>query len=115
MKWPFKKKEQEKSALKDPIDTRIGELVIVEGHELDGDELDKLREIVEIDEIKIRNINSLVEIDERRKKKHWWNEISPNTVLIIAGNVLLTVLVTKHEDLNVITSKAKQFWLNLRQ
>ena len=114
MKWPFKKKEPKKGALDDPITTRAAGLWCEIDDSLSEDEISKIKEIVIIDEKRIQNLGNLVEIEERMKPQHWWNKINPNTVLVLLGNAALTILITKHEDLNVITSKAKQFWVNLK-
>jgi hypothetical protein len=40
--------------------------------------------------------------------------VSPDTVAIIAGNVLVTTIIVGYEQKAVIASKAKDFWMKLR-
>lgn len=115
MKCPFKRKSKEKSFIDEAIENRT---VVLRSEEsalsLDDNEIDEIKSIVEIDEIRTKNLERLVETNEKLKPKHWWNKIDPNTIFIIAGNLVLTLVITKHEDLNIITSKAKQFWINIK-
>ena len=60
------------------------------------------------------------EIVERLSKLHKINQdtrpasVDPNTALMIADNLLGIVVIVRHENLNVITSKALSFVLRPR-
>ena len=56
-------------------------------------------------EIAIEHLSRLYDIKLKDKK---WN-ISNDTMLVVAGNLLGIMLILKHEDLNIITSKALGF------
>lgn len=53
-------------------------------------------------------INHLSKLYELKSKDKEFN-ISPDTVAVVAGNLLGILLILKHEDLNIITSKALGF------
>lgn len=56
-------------------------------------------------EVALNHLSTLHEINSKEKK---WN-VSPDTMAVVAGNLLGIVLILKHEELNVITSKAMSF------
>ncbi len=56
-------------------------------------------------EVALNHLSILHEIKSKEKK---WN-VSPDTMAIVAGNLLGIMLILKHEELNVITSKALGF------
>ena len=56
-------------------------------------------------EVALNHLSTLHEIKSKEKK---WN-VSPDTMAIVAGNLLGIILILKHEELNVITSKAMNF------
>lgn len=56
-------------------------------------------------EVALNHLSTLYEIKSKEKK---WN-VSPDTMAIVAGNLLGIILILKHEELNVITSKAMNF------
>lgn len=56
-------------------------------------------------EVALNHLTILHEIKSKEKK---WN-VSPDTMAIVAGNLLGIILILKHEELNVITSKAMNF------
>lgn len=57
-------------------------------------------------EVALNHLLTLHEINNSKEKK--WN-VSPDTMAVVAGNLLGIVLILKHEELNVITSKAMNF------
>ena len=57
-------------------------------------------------EIALNHLSTLHEINKSKEKK--WN-VSPDTMAIVVGNLLGIILILKHEELNVITSKAMNF------
>lgn len=57
-------------------------------------------------EVALNHLSTLHEINNSKKKK--WN-VSPDTMAVVAGNLLGIILILKHEELNVITSKAMNF------
>lgn len=56
-------------------------------------------------EVALNHLSTLHEINSKEKK---WS-VSPDTMAVVAGNLLGIVLILKHEELNVITSKAMSF------
>jgi len=56
-------------------------------------------------EVALNHLSTLHEIKSKEKK---WN-VSPDTMAIVAGNLLGIILILKHEEFNVITSKAMNF------
>lgn len=58
----------------------------------------------------IGHLVKLYELKEANSKKH----VSPDTKAIVAGNLLGILLILKHEQVNVVTSKALSFVLKLR-
>lgn len=56
-------------------------------------------------ELLLDRLTSLYSIKEKDKK---WN-VSPDTMAVVAGNLIGIMLILKHEELNVITSKAMNF------
>lgn len=56
-------------------------------------------------EVALKHLSTLHEINSKEKK---WN-VSPDTMAVVAGNLLGIMLILKHEELNVITSKAMSF------
>ena len=56
-------------------------------------------------EIALNHLSTLHEMKPKEKK---WN-VSPDTMAIVAGNLLGIILILKHEEMNVITSKALNF------
>lgn len=50
------------------------------------------------------HLSKLYEMKQKDK-----SSISPDTVAVVAGNLLGIILILKHEELNVITSKALGF------
>ena len=56
-------------------------------------------------EVALNHLSTLHEINSKEKK---WN-VSPDTMAVVAGNLLGIMLILKHEELNVITSKAMSF------
>ena len=56
-------------------------------------------------EVALNHLSILHEINSKEKK---WN-VSPDTMAVVAGNLLGIVLILKHEELNIITSKAMSF------
>lgn len=57
-------------------------------------------------EIALNHLSTLHEINKSKEKK--WN-VSPDTMAIVVGNLLGIILILKHEEMNVITSKAMNF------
>lgn len=61
------------------------------------------------------DIQTVMELIERRQNlKKTKQKISPDTIAIIAGNLLGIALILSYEKLNVITSKALGFVLRGR-
>ena len=56
-------------------------------------------------EIALNHLSTLHEIKSKEKK---WN-VSPDTMAVVVANLLGIILILKHEELNVITSKAMNF------
>lgn len=56
-------------------------------------------------EVALNHLSTLHEIKSKEKK---WN-VSPDTMAVVAANLLGIILILKHEELNVITSKAMNF------
>lgn len=56
-------------------------------------------------EIALNHLSILHEIKSKEKK---WN-VSPDTMAVVVANLLGIILILKHEELNVITSKAMNF------
>lgn len=59
-------------------------------------------------EVALNHLSTLHEINSKEKKEKKWN-VSPDTMAVVAGNLLGIILILKHEELNVITSKAMNF------
>jgi hypothetical protein len=58
----------------------------------------------------VNRLERLVKLQERNASKR----ISPDTLLIVGGNILGIVIIVAHERANVITSKALSFAGKLR-
>lgn len=56
-------------------------------------------------EVALNHLSTLYEINLKEKK---WN-VSPDTMAVVVANLLGIILILKHEELNVITSKAMNF------
>lgn len=56
-------------------------------------------------EVALNHLTILHEIKTKEKK---WN-VSPDTMAVVVANLLGIILILKHEELNVITSKAMNF------
>lgn len=56
-------------------------------------------------EVALDHLSTLYEIKSKEKK---WN-VSPDTMAVVVANLLGIILILKHEELNVITSKAMNF------
>ena len=56
-------------------------------------------------EVALNHLSKLYEIKSKEKK---WN-VSPDTMAVVVANLLGIILILKHEELNVITSKALNF------
>lgn len=56
-------------------------------------------------EVALNHLSILHEIKSKEKK---WN-VSPDTMAVVVANLLGIILILKHEELNVITSKAMNF------
>lgn len=69
--------------------------------------LDMKNMYVDSDEYEVA-LNHLSILHEIKLKEKKWN-VSPDTMAIVAGNLLGIILILKHEELNVITSKAMNF------
>ena len=48
------------------------------------------------------------------KPKRWWQSISWDTVLVVFAGLIQTVMILKHEELNVISTKAMNFIMRRR-
>lgn len=59
-----------------------------------------------------RELNKRYQAYTEMLKPTW--SISPDTILVVAGNLLGIVLILKHEKLDIITSKALGFVLRGR-
>lgn len=57
----------------------------------------------------LRNLDELMKIKKNEKRS-----ISPDTMLVVGGNLLGILMILRHEQLNVITSKALGFVLRGR-
>ena len=53
-------------------------------------------------------LNHLTILHEIKMKEKKWN-VSPDTMAVVVANLLGIILILKHEELNVITSKAMNF------
>lgn len=62
---------------------------------------------VDSDEYEVA-LNHLSKLHEMNSKEKKWN-VSPDTMAVVAGNLLGIMLILKHEELNIITSKAMGF------
>ena len=70
--------------------------------------LEDMRDMyIDSDEYKvaIEHLSKLYDI----KSKDDTGRVSPDTMAVVVGNLLGIVLILKHEDLNIITSKALGF------
>lgn len=93
MRNPFKK-NTEKSELEKAIDERIAHLnETIEDSEKDQTAIDNLKQLVDAK-------------TELEGEKH---SINPNVIISAVGSLAGIVLIIKHENLNVITSKALSF------
>lgn len=88
---------KESSGLEKAIDTVFSEM---SGHSTDSPEYAKMVE-------QLSKLYSLKEIDSPKR-------VSPDTLAIVAGNLLGIVLIVGHERAHVVTSKALTFLLKLR-
>lgn len=93
----FIKPTDEESGLKDAIDTVFSEMA---AHSSDSEEYAKMVSQLE-------TLYSLKSIDAPKR-------VSPDTLAIVAGNLLGIMLIVGHERANVVTSKALSFVLKLR-
>lgn len=75
--------------------------------------LDDMKEMyIDSDEYKasIEHLSKLYDI----KSKDDTGRVSPDTMAVVVGNLLGIVLILKHEELNIVTSKALGFVLRGR-
>ena len=56
-------------------------------------------------EVALNHLSQLYEIKMKEKK---WN-VSPDTMAVVVANLLGIILILKHEEMNIITSKALSF------
>ena len=68
--------------------------------------------VIEVDPDKFRKLKERYDVISSMLKTDW--KISPDTVLIVGGNLLGIILILKHEQLDIITSKAIGFVLRGR-
>lgn len=61
-------------------------------------------------EVALSNLERLYEL----KSKDGKFNISPDTMAVVAGNLIGLIMIIKHEELNIITSKALGFVLKGR-
>lgn len=80
------------TTLDDVIDEAISELV---GHQAHTPEYAQI----------VNQLTSLNAIKSQQKT----DRISKDTLVLVAGNLLGILLIVKHEELNVVTSKAMNF------
>lgn len=62
----------------------------------------------------LKDLNEVVELYERRQKAGKKPVVSPDTIAVIAGNLLGIGLILSYEKLNVISTKALGFVLRGR-
>jgi hypothetical protein len=59
-------------------------------------------------------VDNLVKLyNIKNTKKCWW-KVNPDTFALIVGNLLGIAIILKHEELNVISSKALGFVMRTR-
>lgn len=85
------------TVLDETIDAKLAELA---GSPLDSDEFTK----------KMEQINKLYAL----KEKHSQKRVSPDTMLLVAGNLAGILMILSYERAHVITSKALGFVLKSR-
>lgn len=68
--------------------------------------------VIELDFDEFRKLKERHDVISSMLKTDW--KISPDTVLIVGGNLLGIILILKHEQLDIITSKAIGFVLRGR-
>ena len=68
--------------------------------------------VIELDSDEFRKLKERHDVISSMLKTDW--KISPDTVLIVGGNLLGIILILKHEQLDIITSKAIGFVLRGR-
>lgn len=87
----------EKSGLQKAIDELFDDMASVQS---DSEEYSSM-----VDQLS--KLYSLKEIDRPKR-------VSPDTMAIVAGNLLGIILIVGHERMNVVTSKALNFVMKLR-
>lgn len=75
--------------------------------------MDTLRGLDVLDEDYDTVMDKLKDLYELKNKNDKFN-ISPDTMVVVAGNLLGILLILKHEEINVVTSKAMGFVLRGR-
>lgn len=90
-------RKKELSSLEQEIETLIDEMSY---YPRNSDEYSQMAN-------QLVKLYSLKETDSKRR-------ITPDTLAIVAGNLLGIILIVGHERMNVVTSKALNFILKLR-
>lgn len=89
----------DKSGLEKAIDTVFSEMA---GVSCDSDEYAKM----------VDNVVKLYPLKE--KDIPFLKRLSPDTIALVVGNIIVAMLIVGHERAHVVTSKAGQYLLKLR-
>lgn len=93
----YNKPSDESQGLQRTIDDLIAQMSL---HSGDSDEFSKMAD-------QLTKLYSLKEVDSKRR-------VSPDTLAVVAGNIVGIILIVGHERMNVVTSKALNFVMKLK-
>ena len=93
----FKWRTSKKSGLVQARDEAVFELQGFEAHEKE------YKRIV----ARVKALTHLIDLEKPER-------LSPNTIAMILGNAGITLVVVAYESRNVMTTKAKDFWLKFK-
>jgi hypothetical protein len=93
-KW---KRQSEKSGLVKARDKALFEL---QGYEATDAQYQKII-------VHVKDLTHLIDLEKSER-------VSPNTIAIVLGNVIITLIVIGYESSNVVTTKVQGFWLKFK-